>query len=432
MRVYQLNNYSEEVISHAFAKTSRSSGSFDEMAAGLNEEKSAIFHEKWVLDYAHQSVAEHSVGHIAIEGLTRPVLELIESCRLASYTEQSTRYQSLKRDAVYFDESWHTNFKQDYNQVMNLLFGLYEELMKISPDKNVSYDVARFALPLGATANLGMTINMRALRRTICKLLASELPEAQTAAQELIKVGMEVAPTLLKYLNPCNFIKKSENISTQKLNKSKPIATPIDVKLKKSYVNLTDILQKLAVSCGGSFEETISFHDYTQLMDSLERHDSISRAFEYGYLEFLITSDYGAYYDMKRHRIATLIPEKGCSLNILRPSQLKDESNYFTKRYNAVMAQVKEIVARHLSNPEHIYMVPNGAQKRYSMLMNPREWAEISILRGFNLKGHPTYRSVGLKMYDVVIKKYPFLDFIAKHRQDTFDGDSIIEGYKII
>src|SRR5678809_247605 len=84
---------SPETIAVAFAKTSRSPESFRAIAAELSDEKSAQFHEKWVVGYGHASVAEHAVLHIAFENVSRLAIESIESNRLASYTEKSTRYQ---------------------------------------------------------------------------------------------------------------------------------------------------------------------------------------------------------------------------------------------------------------------------------------------------------------------------------------------------
>ena len=94
-QVYLLDpkNLSPETIAVTFAKTSRSPESFREIAAELNDEKSAQFHEKWVVGYGHSSVAEHAVLHIAVENCSRLAVEALESCRLASYTEKSTRYQ---------------------------------------------------------------------------------------------------------------------------------------------------------------------------------------------------------------------------------------------------------------------------------------------------------------------------------------------------
>ena len=89
---------SPETIAVAFAKTSRSPESFREIAAGLTDEKSAKFHEKWVVGYGHASVAEHAVLHLAFENVSRLAIESIESNRLASYTEKSTRYQKWLAD----------------------------------------------------------------------------------------------------------------------------------------------------------------------------------------------------------------------------------------------------------------------------------------------------------------------------------------------
>src|SRR5512136_3113673 len=98
--IYLLNpkELSPEVIAVAFAKTSRSPESFREIAAGLTDEKSAEFHERWVVGYGHASVAEHAVLHIAFENVSRLAIECIESNRLASYTEKSTRYQKWGTD----------------------------------------------------------------------------------------------------------------------------------------------------------------------------------------------------------------------------------------------------------------------------------------------------------------------------------------------
>ena len=84
---------SPETIAVAFAKTSRSPQSFQEIANDLSSEKSAEFNEKWVVGYGHSSVAEHAVLHIAIENISRLAVECLESNRLASYTEKSSRYQ---------------------------------------------------------------------------------------------------------------------------------------------------------------------------------------------------------------------------------------------------------------------------------------------------------------------------------------------------
>src|SRR5512142_166417 len=90
-----------ETIAVAFAKTSRSPQSFRKIAAELNAEKSAEFHERWVVGYGNASVAEHAVLHVAMENVSRLGVETIESNRLASYTEKSTRYQKWTPEDFY-------------------------------------------------------------------------------------------------------------------------------------------------------------------------------------------------------------------------------------------------------------------------------------------------------------------------------------------
>src|SRR5512137_617431 len=129
-QIYLLSpkEFSPETIAVAFAKTSRSPESFREIAAGLNEEKSARFHEKWVVGYGHASVAEHAVLHIAIENVSRLAVECLESNRLASYTEKSTRYQKWAPEAFFIPPELADHpLLEKYTEICRLLFGSYEQ-----------------------------------------------------------------------------------------------------------------------------------------------------------------------------------------------------------------------------------------------------------------------------------------------------------------
>src|SRR5512144_122565 len=117
---------SPETIAVAFAKTSRSPESFRDIAAGLTDEKSAEFHDKWVVGYGHASVAEHAVLHLALENISRLAIESIESNRLASYTEKSTRYQVFDRDAYYTPSKIAASqYAGVYRDTIHLLFDTY-------------------------------------------------------------------------------------------------------------------------------------------------------------------------------------------------------------------------------------------------------------------------------------------------------------------
>src|SRR5512143_235646 len=119
---------SPEVIAVAFAKTSRAPESFREIAASLTDEKSAEFHDKWVVGYGHASVAEHAVLHLAIENVSRLAIESIESNRLASYTEKSTRYQKWSPDDFFVPPELDDHpLRSEYVAVCRLLFQTYAD-----------------------------------------------------------------------------------------------------------------------------------------------------------------------------------------------------------------------------------------------------------------------------------------------------------------
>ena len=205
-----------ETIAVAFAKTSRSPESFRDIAAQLSEEKSAQFHEKWVVGYGHASVAEHAVLHIAFENVSRIAIEAIEGNRLASYTEKSTRYQKWGlQDFTIPPELDGHPLEEEYVQTVQMLFQAYTD--SLAPVRRVVQqehprreneseeawdrrirskyvDVCRFLLPAAALANVGMTVNARTLENTIRKMLSHPLAEVREIGQTVKDVARADGP----------------------------------------------------------------------------------------------------------------------------------------------------------------------------------------------------------------------------------------------
>ena len=233
---------SPETIAVAFAKTSRSPESFREIAAELSDEKSAQFHEKWVVGYGHASVAEHAVLHIAIENVSRLAVESIESNRLASYTEKSTRYQKWGQADFYIPPELEGHpLRENYIQTCRLLFDTYAKSLapvrvlvkrQFPPRDTVRaantggtpvrdgnecsapgeaeeaydrrirsqyVDSCRFLLPAASLANLGMTANARVLENAIRKMRSHPLAEVRQIGEEIKRVAQGEVPTLVKY-----------------------------------------------------------------------------------------------------------------------------------------------------------------------------------------------------------------------------------------
>ena len=239
-RIYALNGYPPEVIAVAFAKTSRSPESFDKNVSELNEDKSRQFHEKWVINYGHSSIAEHAVLSLALENVSILFTKVLEDNRLASYTEKSTRYQIFDKEHYYMPENvMSSELGREYKETCDFLIDTYTHLFEKMTEymkqkfpktdaetdlayqtkiKNKVLDNIRYMLPVSCLTNLGMTINARNLSRAITKLLSHPLKEMQEIGQELKDCASQVTPTLLKHAEKSEFIEKNEKIFQKSQN----------------------------------------------------------------------------------------------------------------------------------------------------------------------------------------------------------------------
>jgi len=224
---------SPETIAVAFAKTSRSPESFRDIAAELSDESSAKFHEKWVVGYGHASVAEHAVLHIALENVSRVAIESIESNRLASYTEKSTRYQRWGQDDFTIPPELDSHpLRGEYMDTIRLLFRTYAE--SLDPVRSLIFerfprrenekdeawdrrirskyvDVCRFILPAAALANVGMTANARVIENMVRKMLSHELAEVREIGEKVKEVSKGETPTLVKYADAVPYLVDTVN-----------------------------------------------------------------------------------------------------------------------------------------------------------------------------------------------------------------------------
>jgi len=338
---------SPETIAVAFAKTSRSPESFREIAKGLTEEKSAQFHEKWVVGYGHASVAEHAVLHIAFENISRLAIESIESNRLASYTEKSTRYQKWGSDNFFIPSELDGHpLRDEYIATCQLLFDTYhgslepvrtlvldqtqrrENESEEALDRRVRsqyVDVCRFLLPAASLANVGMTANARVLENVIRKMLSNELVEVREIGENVKAVAKEEIPTLVKYAEPVAYLVETR----RELCKAADMESSIGDENSGDWCKLVDwdkegeikVLSAALYRFGGmSFAQALdhvkSLKDAEcaaladALLKQLNEHDIALRELEYATYTFDLVMDQGAYAEFKRHRMMTQTPQR--------------------------------------------------------------------------------------------------------------------------
>lgn len=453
-RVYRLSpsQFSPETIAVTFAKTSRSPEPFDTIAAELNDEKSAQFSEKWIVGYGHSSVAEHAVLHLALENVSRLAIETIESNRLASYTEKSTRYQEWDpRAYVTPPEILGSPYEVEYRALMEQLFGIYAEALQVlrpwgeantprrqNESENAwsnrarlkSVDVARFLLPAAAMANVGLTINARALEYAIKKMLSSELEEVRLIGREMKAVATQELPTLVKYADPIVFLPHLRAKAREFANQIDTISGAPWCDLKAVGDNAEDrVLAAVLYRFGDDsyqvcLDQVLNMpqEEKQALADAMfaemTEFDVPIRELEYADLTFDLIMDQGAYFEFKRHRMMTqTVQDLSTRLGYALPKAITEAG--FEGHYREAMNKTAVLYEKLAGwNPQvAAYVVPNAFNRRVLCRTNLRELFHFIKLR-CAMNAHFSIQRVGRGMLEQLQPYFPILSEKIQVKED--------------
>ena len=444
--VFALRNLPEEVAAVLFAYYSRSADSLrDNLLKLIDEgdlemdspmassapplaqaqEKARAFHEKWVVGYGHGSVAEHAVVKLAVENVSILASKLIEDCRLASYTEKSTRYVRFDASRVHYpaavmaDGDLGAVYRACIESLMDAYLGwmepVYEAVKARTPKtekqtdrgyetalRATSFDILRYLLPTATHTNIGITVNARSLETMIAKLLSQPLAEGQELGDQIKQEAMLEVPTLLKYADPSDYRRTAAgNASGASAELSEPVARN-SARIVGPYLLEAEALALIAAPGEGG---ALDLH---ALLAERGRHDAAPRVLERVSLTFEITLDYGAFRDVQRHRMATFVtgslsPRYGYET----PAEI--EQFGLAEQYHAVMRQAAQTYDALQSagfEGEAAYALPLAYRVRTHATMNLRElfhFIELRTGRG----GHPSYRKIALQVFEEVQRVYP-------------------------
>ncbi len=452
--------YSPETIAVAFAKTSRSPESFREIAASLTDEKSAQFHEKWVVGYGHASVAEHAVLHLAIENASRLAMEAIESNRLASYTEKSTRYQKWNTDAFHIPTELEGHpLRAEYIATCRMLFETYAAALepvravvqKSAPqregEKDEAWDrrirsqyvdVCRFLLPASALANVGVTANGRVLENAIRKWRSSPLAEVREIGETVKDVAQSEIPTLVKYAEPVEYLMETAG-EISKLGISDLGISKIGKRQSKDWLELVDydrdgeerVLASAlyrfgsmsysealgAVRAGGSQAAVAN-----ALLSRLSKHDIPLRELEYASYTFDLVLDQGGYAEFKRHRMMTQTPQLlTARLGYAIPRRVVEAG--FEGEYCRAMDAAGSLYEKLAAWDPQVaqYVVPNGYNRRVLFRMNLREAFSFCELRAA-ANAHFSIRRVAQRVAQEIRAVHPLLTKYMSLHEETWQG----------
>ena len=458
--IYLLNpkKLSPETIAVAFAKTSRSPLSFNEIAAELSDEESADFHQKWVIGYGHSSVAEHAVLHIAVENLSRLAVECLESNRLASYTEKSSRYQIWRRDHFFIPpEISGTQLEKTYISLNRTLFDHYQQSVDTVRDylaekeprvkgesrrsfdhrlRTCSADACRYFLPASSQANVGMSINARALEHALSKMLSHPLAEVRQIGEEIRTIARESVPTLIKYAEENDYMQSVRSSFEdlcrdlpEKKGAQKDWLACVDCDSGGQARVLAALLYRFG-ACGFDMAlETVSRGPVClrekivhELLGRLGSHDIPLRELEYASVGFDLTIDQGAYFELKRHRMMTQTPQLLTPhLGFAVPSLIAHAG--LAEQFKEDM-EMAENVYHQIDSCNHYaasYVIPNAFNRRVMLQMNLRSALHFIKLRSAP-NAHFSIRRVALRMADEIRALFPlFSDYFTPDSGETWE-----------
>lgn len=464
-RIYGIEpgKYTEEEIAVAFARTSRVPGSVRDSLNVLTEEKSAEFAEKWVVGYGHSSVAEHAVLHIAVENASRLAVEDVQARRLASFTEQSTRFQKRERGSYYTPSSvGSSNRAIDYEAAHDKYWSAYEaaweavnqQLQQLDPVRpgetekgrknrlsTKTNDLVRGLLPASTLATMGITMNARTAEYMISQLASSELPESREIGEEIKAVALTIAPTLVKYADRLLFLVETNGhlkevtqvllpdkvVKDEEYFSFKPRVDLVDFDRDGETNYLTTTLYRQAG--GYSFEEcrdkvlTMTADQKELLLETalggLGPHDKPLRDLEMINMKFDVLLDQGGYYDFKRNRMHSTIPQRlngayGAALpKIMEEVGVADQAQEAIRFGRDLAADLESEFG-----VEAEYLMTNTTLRRVLLSMNLRQLFEFVRTRGAE-NTNPSYRQAALRMEEYAREKYPtiwkYMDRVFNH-----------------
>lgn len=494
--VYALHGADPEVLAYAMAKYSRSALSMKESLRELNAQRAEQFLNTFYFQYGHRSIADLAHIALAVERLSMLAAIVLVDEQRWDGQERSTRYQNFRKSGWHTpDFGGDAEAEQLYTRTIQGLFDAYDEVSRGAVEllrgqvakpaemaqeaydrtlRARAFDGARYLLPLAANTSLGEIVNARTLETQVSRLLSHPHAEVrrlgeklrdaatrpawnvQRAALEALQqeiaaaepaLGEQsaavllrevpVAPTLVKYAAPVEYIQKTradlKQAAEELLGKEKIQAAPM-VDLVEPHIGGQNGQQEtLEIEIVSTLLYGACAFPYRQIREHVAalkserrnellllgtrhrgRHDELLRAFSSGYqFRFDILMDIGGFRDMHRHRrcIQTMqdftvahgyeVPELLAQTDLRQPYEqaLKTAHAAFDAFCGTKAPEAKESAQ---------YLLPLGTRCRSLFKMDFAEALYIAELRSAP-QGHISYRRVAWEMYQAIAKRHPVL-----------------------
>jgi thymidylate synthase ThyX len=423
----------------------------------VGEERATRFYRRVLDEYGDDSVAQLAGAHVACEQASNLLTKALEWGRLAAYMEQSTRYQSYTdkpggrwRYHLDPDVDADAELGGEYRRVLDGVFATYAELVPalidhlgrtLPPEPGVdeaawrravkarALDALRGMLPAATTANLGIFASGQAYEALLLRLRAHPLPEARSYADLLLHELRQVIPSFLERVDLpdrggawVHYLAETAEETTKAvdalLGDPAPHEEGPSVRLVEfdpagedkvltaiAYPSLrlgeAEVARSVARLDADERARLLSAY----VGERTNRRHRPGRAFERAVYTFDVVSDYGAFRDLQRHRLCTIVwqrltPDLGFEV----PSEVSQAG--LGDRYAGSVGRLADLYrAMEPRFPAQApYAVSMAHRVRYSMTMNARELMHLSELRS-SPQGHPTYRAVAQRMHTLLAER---------------------------
>jgi len=448
------DNLTPETIAAAYARISRNPLPVNELRRISREEveKARKSNRTIIFEYGHGSIAEHAVFNFDIIGVSRLLVEYIQSHRLCSFTEKSQRYILFKKDYVIPEEIRDSSFLDDYIELMEAQNKLYHLLYeRIEPYfrkkhselsetavENLAKEDSRYVVSLATGTQLGATVNARNIEYILRKAYSSPLGEYREFADSVYSEVSRIAPSLLLFHRERDYAEKVKEAIH-------PFISEVDVSAGKNFreegedvvmVNYPeegdDYLAGFLLSSflGHSLEESkekvksLSAEHKRNLFRHIFRNlncfDPLLREFELVDFIFEIVLSASCFAQLKRHRMATIISQDySPDLGNTVPESVKAVG--MERDFNNVIDRTNELFYKLHKNSLYAapYVLTNSHRRRVHLKVNARELYHISRLRE-DMTAQWDIRERATKMMSLAREKAPLTMMLACGK-DAFD-----------
>jgi len=426
-------------------------------APQVGQARAAALYRRVLDEYGDDSVAQLGGAHVACEQASNLLTKALEWGRLAAYLEQSTRYVSYAdrpggRWRYHLDPDVDgSDLGPEYRRVLDGLFAAYaallpalgEHLARVVPHepgsseaawrravKARALDALRGLLPAATTSNLGIFATGQAYEALLLRLRAHPLPEARSYADLLLAELRQVIPDFLVRVDRedrgvawSRYLAETAD-ETAKVVEA-VLGEPAAAAEPGPSVRLTEfdpagedkVLTAIAYPHLAVGEAAVAARvarlpaeERARLLaayvgERRNRRHRPGRAFERAVYTFDVVADYGAFRDLQRHRMCTIVwqpltPDLGYEV----PADVAAAG--LADRFAAAMAASAGLyrALRPRFPAQAAYAVSLAHRVRFAMTMNARELMHLAELRS-TPQGHPAYRLVAQRMHRLVAEE---------------------------